>query len=185
MTHVSSGGILSPPNPFHGTVNIQQAQVLERLKQLRQWQKQQQDHLLRQQQHELESLKPKQDVRLLNGKSVNTQQRDAGVRVRTPPKESGKYSQEISVMGNLQPEGHTISGTSLHSADSGMLSAQSSATDVKENSFVHEEQQDCQSGSQTPESNGISDNGAVFVRFEKKEERKVRTSETGTQACNW
>ena len=64
-----------------------------------------------------------------------------------------------SMHNSLQPEGHTISGSSLvsaNSADSGMLSGQSSSTDVqsKRSPKSEEHVDECSSGFQTPESNG-------------------------------
>ena len=67
-----------------------------------------------------------------------------------------------SIRNSLQPEGHTISGSSLvsaNSADSGMLSGQSSSTDVqsKRSPKSEEHVDECSSGFQTPESNGINE----------------------------
>ena len=144
---MSTGGqVLSPPNPFSGT---QQAQVLERLGQLRQWQKQQQDQIFMQQQIVLQSITASQDEE----KRV----------VTSDDSYSGDKNQNhtpLSTSNPLQPEGHTISGSSFHSNDSGMLTGQSSATDVKYALAIEEPESATlcgSSGFQTPESHGISD----------------------------
>ena len=68
-----------------------------------------------------------------------------------------------SMRNSLQPDGHTISGSSLvstNSGDSGMLSGQSSSTDVqnKRSPKSEEHVDECSSGFQTPKSNESDDN---------------------------
>ncbi len=161
---VQRGQILSPPYPFSGTLDIQQTQILERLKQLRVWQTQQQDHLLKQQQLKLQT---EQEV-ITSNTDVNKQNKNAKQRKEILQQmvgalvsdNAGPFSPQLAVplSGNLQPQGHTTSGSSLHSTDSGMLTGQSSAVDVKDkltnNNVDH---YDDSSGILTPESHGYSD----------------------------
>ena len=172
-----------------GSVDVRQLQVLEKLQQLRLWQQQQQEHLLKQQQYELSSLKNEQDaIRKRLGLIKDTENTNESLKRHqlTPPsaqpvtsaqETSNEYvissetspqsgimpsiKQDTPFYGSLQPEGHTISGSSLkstHSADSGMLSGQTSAVDVLQRpSLSSEEQLDHSSGFQTPESNILTD----------------------------
>ena len=174
----SRGQIVSPPNHFQGS--IQQNQILDRLQQLRVWQRQQQNQLLLQQQLELRTLKAGQHVTKLRGSfdkdSEETVQQEDDVPVRRLP---NGVSDGGTCEGSLQPEGHTVSGSSIHSADSGLLTGQSSAIDVKEKLALDEETEQEREGERgkgdgafgssgflTPESRGFSDDeeGCGFSR---------------------
>lgn len=165
--------VLSPPSisPFTSPDGGHQLQMLEKLKQLRLWQHQQQEQLLAQQQQELVTLKHKQDaIKTRPGPSLPISSNplikligvsnDVPLNIDTPSQ-------------GLQPTGHTISGSSIsscHSADSGMLSGQSSAVDMLrrpsgvEGSYEGSEHS---SGFQTPLSDVLSDS-----EEEKEEERR-------------
>ena len=162
---MSTGGqVLSPSNPFSGT---QQAQVLERLGQLRQWQKQQQDQIFMQQQIVLQGITASQDKEkrvqqqiLLQDITQDKEERDITSNDSYPGDNNRNHAPLSTGNNPLQPEGHTISGSSLHSNDSGMLTGQSSATDVKYALAIEEPESATlcgSSGFQTPESHGISD----------------------------
>ena len=180
-----------------GSIDVRQLQVLEKLQQLRLWQQQQQENLLKQQQYELSSLKNEQDtIRKRLGLIKDTDNTNENLNKLTlpsaPPVESeqntsneyvisSKTSPQTGIMpsikqdapfcGSLQPEGHTISGSSLtstHSADSGMLSGPTSAVDVLQRpSQDLEEQLDHSSGFQTPESNILTDSEPEETRYDK------------------
>jgi hypothetical protein len=112
--------------PFHSPLSFDadhsQLQMLEKLKQLREWQIQQQKHLLLQQQHELLALRNNR----IQGTNESIPPLDVSVNY-----EEG-HSTLIELSGeNLQPSSHTdSSGSSLHSTDSGMLSASGSTIDI-------------------------------------------------------
>ena len=163
---VTQGQVLSPPYPFTtGTLDVQQTQILERLKQLRLWQKQQQGCVLKQQQLKLQG---RQDITTSNNGfnlPKTTKQRKEIVQQMVGALVNNNGSSSPPLVGNLQPKGHTVSGSSLHSTDSGMLTGQSSAVDVKDKLASNEEDHTDSSGIPTPESHGFSDNedGAVQI----------------------
>lgn len=182
-----------------GSIDVRQLQVLEKLQQLRLWQQQQQEHLLKQQQCELSSLKNEQDtIRKRLGLIKDTENINENLNKQqltlpsAPPvtleqNTSNEYvissdtspqtgimpsiKQDAPFYNNLQPEGHTISGSSLtstHSADSGMLSGPTSAVDVLQRpSQDSEEQLGHSSGFQTPESNILTDSEPEETHYDK------------------
>lgn len=130
--------VLSPPS-FSSPDALQQHHLLEKLKQLRLWQEQQQEQLLLQQQEELVNLRSEQaTLRTQLGLNKPDDTESISDSPESDSLGTSNFSNVIqsnvsSCTNSLQPLGHTVSGSSLlsnRSADSGMLSGQSSAVDV-------------------------------------------------------
>ena len=158
--------ILTPPSvsPFSSSTertDLHQNQLLEKLKQLRLWQQQQQEQLLLQQQKELINLRAEQDCirKQLSLNKSHTASTCVNFNSDVLPEEpysQSDVSSQLMSCNSLQPVGHTVSGSSLsstQSADSGLLSAQSSAVDVLKKPYSSET--DESSGFHTPSSDVI------------------------------
>ena len=151
-------------------MEIQKLQVFEKLKQLREWQQQQQQDLLKQQENELKALKKEQDA-MRKRLGLNTRSNDDPVPkvineivpvdgdIGTKPSHClPRDFTGSGEKGSLQPRGHTASGSSItsnHSSDSGMLSGHSSSTEVEKP--LEEAELDHSSGFDTPTSELLTD----------------------------
>lgn len=185
--------LFSPPcvPPSFSNSPTDGQQMIEKLKQLREWQQRQQEQLRVQQQLELVALKRRQES-IKNRpnvsplvQSITNHPQPPSPPPSSPPSsknmkdttQEDKTSNNNNNTGSLQPAGHTVSGSSIssnNSADSGMLSGRSSAIDVLRNSGEGEGEgkgsdEDCEhsSGFQTPESDVLSE--------EEEEERPHNT----------
>ena len=141
-------------------MEIQKLQVFEKLKQLREWQEQQQENLLKQQENELKALKKEQDA-IRKRLGLNSRSNDGLVPKvineivpvncsTTPTNGLPRDVTSSGGKGSLQPHGHTASGSSIVSNDSGMLSGHSSSTEVEKP--LEEAELDHSSGFDTPTS---------------------------------